>query len=62
MGVAGNAATKPDTAPEVADTQFTPLEGAVAYTVTDFVPVEAPLTVNVPFPVPLAVPEVPPHV
>jgi hypothetical protein len=61
-GVAGNAATTEATAPEVADTQFTPLEGAVAYTVTDLLPAAAPLTVNVPLPVPLAVPAVPPQV
>jgi hypothetical protein len=58
----GNAVTVAVAAAEVADTQFTPLEGAVAYTVTDLAPVVAPLTVNVPLPVPLAVPVVPPQV
>jgi hypothetical protein len=47
--------------PAVADTQFIPLEGIVAYTVTDLVPVVASLTVNVPPFVPLAVPVVPLH-
>jgi hypothetical protein len=52
----GSAVTVAVAAPEVADTQFTPLEGAVAYAVTDLVPVVAPLTVNVTLPAPLAVP------
>jgi hypothetical protein len=45
VGVVGSAVTVAVAAPEVADTQFTPLEGAVAYTVTDLVPVVAPLAV-----------------
>jgi hypothetical protein len=43
----------------VPDWQVTPLEGAVAYAVTDLVPVVAPLTVNVILPAPLTVPAVP---
>jgi hypothetical protein len=60
-GVASIAATVAVAAPEVTDRQFTPPEGAVAYTVTDLVPVAAPLAVNVSLPAPLAVPGAPSH-
>jgi hypothetical protein len=62
VGLAGNAITVAVAAPEAAEEQVTPFEGAAATTVTDLVPAVAPLIVNVPLPVPLAVPAAPLHV
>jgi hypothetical protein len=59
VGAAGDAVTKPDTILEFDDWQVTVPYATCANAVTDLVPVVAPLTVNVPLPVPLAVPDVP---
>jgi hypothetical protein len=62
VGGSGNALTVAVAALEVPDRQITSPYATSANAVTDLAPVVAPLTVNVPLPVPLAVPAVPPHV